>query len=69
MIDWVGLISNGNEEMIRFAWRTFSDGKSIDDHNKEAKMEQKKAHDFMVAFRETFSRPVKKDRKNSTGLG
>jgi hypothetical protein len=55
--------------MIRFAWRTFSDGKSIDDHNKEAKMEQKKAHDFMVAFRETFSRPVKKDRKNSTGLG
>ena len=24
MVDWVGLITSGNEEMIQFAWRTFA---------------------------------------------
>jgi uncharacterized protein (DUF2235 family) len=60
MIDWVGLITHGNEEMIQFAWRTFSKWKAIDSNNKEAKMKQKKAYEFMVAFRETFSRPVRR---------
>ena len=60
MIDWVGLITHGNEEMIQFAWRTFSKWKAIDSNNKEAKMQSKKAYDFMVSFRETFSRPVRR---------
>lgn len=60
MLDWVGLITHGNEEMIQFAWRTFSKWKSIAGNNKEARARQKKAYDFMVSFRETFSRPVKR---------
>ena len=60
MIDWVGLITHGNEEMIQFAWRTFSKWKAIDSNNKEARMKSKKAYDFMVSFRETFSRPVRR---------
>ena len=60
MIDWVGLITHGNEEMIQFAWRTFSKWKAIDSNSHEAKMKQKKAYEFMVSFRETFSRPVRR---------
>jgi uncharacterized protein (DUF2235 family) len=60
MIDWVGLITHGNEEMIQFAWRTFSKWKAIDSNSEEAKMKQKKAYEFMVSFRETFSRPVRR---------
>jgi uncharacterized protein (DUF2235 family) len=60
MIDWVGLITHGNEEMIQFAWRTFSKWKSIHSNTTEARQKQKKAYDFMVSFRETFSRPVRR---------
>lgn len=60
MIDWVGLITHGNEEMIQFAWRTFSKWKAIDSNNKAARMKSKKAYEFMVSFRETFSRPVRR---------
>ena len=56
------LFSNfiGNEEMILFAWRTFSKWKAIDSYSEEAMRQQKKAYEFMVAFRETFSRPVRR---------
>lgn len=60
MIDWVGLITHGNEEMIQFAWRTFSEWKSIDSDSLEAKRKQQKAYQFLVSFRETFSRPVRR---------
>jgi uncharacterized protein (DUF2235 family) len=60
MIDWVGLITHGNEEMIQFAWRTFSKWKAMDSHSLEARRKQKKAYEFLVSFRETFSRPVRR---------
>lgn len=60
MLDWMGLITYGNEEMIQFAWRTFSQWKSMDSCDPEALEKQKKAYDFMVSFRETFSRPVRR---------
>lgn len=60
MLDWVGLITHGNEEMIQFAWRTFSSWKAMDDSSEEALKKQKKAYEFMVSFRETFSRPVRR---------
>jgi uncharacterized protein (DUF2235 family) len=61
MIDWVGLITHGNEEMVQFAWRTFSKWKSMEGTSGEAALKtQKQAYDFMVSFRETFSRPVKR---------
>jgi uncharacterized protein (DUF2235 family) len=61
MIDWVGLITHGNEEMVQFAWRTFSKWKSMEGGRGEEEIErQKTAYEFMVAFRETFSRPVRR---------
>jgi uncharacterized protein (DUF2235 family) len=61
MIDWVGLITHGNEEMVQFAWRTFSKWKSMEgQRGEEALKKQKQAYDFMVSFRETFSRPVRR---------
>jgi len=60
MIDWIGLITHGNEEMIQFAWRTFSQWKTIGSKSKEAWKKSKAAYEFMVAFRETFSRPVRR---------
>jgi uncharacterized protein (DUF2235 family) len=60
MLDWIGLITHGNDEMISFAWRTFSSWKAMDDSTEEALKKQKKAYDFMVSFRETFSRPVRR---------
>ncbi|CAG8949352.1 hypothetical protein HYFRA_00004978 [Hymenoscyphus fraxineus] len=62
MLDWMGLITYGNEEMIQFAWRTFSQWKSMNSQDPEALEKQKKAYDFMVSFRETFSRPVRRIR-------
>lgn len=60
MIDWVGLITHGNEEMIAFAWKTFSKWKAIDMSESGARERERKAYHFMVSFRETFSRPVRR---------
>jgi uncharacterized protein (DUF2235 family) len=61
MIDWIGLITFGNDEMIQFAWRTFSEWKQLDSSmNPETMKKRKKAYEFMVSFRETFSRPVRR---------
>lgn len=55
MLDHVGLLSAGNEELSRFAWKTFSkwQARRGGDREKEADM-----YKFMTDFRETFSRPV-----------
>jgi uncharacterized protein (DUF2235 family) len=55
MLDHVGLLSSGNEELSRFAWKTFSkwQARRGGDKDKEAAM-----YKFMTDFRETFSRPV-----------
>jgi uncharacterized protein (DUF2235 family) len=55
MLDHVGLLSAGNEELSRFAWKTFSkwQARRGGDKEKEAAM-----YKFMKDFRETFSRPV-----------
>lgn len=60
MLDWMGLITHGNEEMIQFAWRTFEKWKAMNDSDENAMQERKKAYEFMVSFRETFSRPVRR---------
>lgn len=63
MLDHVGLLSAGNEELIRFVWKTFSKwqarqgGSSVEEKKKAAEMLR-----FMTAFRETFSRPVRRIR-------
>jgi len=62
MLDHVGLLSAGNEELSRFAWKTFSkwQARRGGDKGKEAEM-----YTFMTDFRETFSRPVSVSERGS----
>ncbi|KFA77446.1 hypothetical protein S40288_03112 [Stachybotrys chartarum IBT 40288] len=64
MLDYIGLLSHGNEEMVKFAWKAFSQwqcrqGSNNDgEHNAEAAKKTREMYRFMKGFRETFSRPV-----------
>ncbi|KAK1244346.1 hypothetical protein MKX07_003145 [Trichoderma sp. CBMAI-0711] len=64
MLDYIGLLSHGNEEMVSFAWKAFANWQSRrggDKDEKAADEEDGKKHEmyhFMKGFRETFSRPV-----------
>jgi uncharacterized protein (DUF2235 family) len=61
MLDHVGLLSHGNEEMIFFAWKTFSQWQCRSaDSTPEAKAKRHEMFLFMKGFRETFSRPVRR---------
>ncbi|KAK4898489.1 hypothetical protein LTR27_004086 [Elasticomyces elasticus] len=58
MLDYVGLLSAGNEEMLRFAWKTFARWQMRTESTKEEKLAKRAQFDFMRKFRETFSRPT-----------
>ncbi|KAF4452978.1 hypothetical protein F53441_4209 [Fusarium austroafricanum] len=72
MLDYIGLLSHGNEEMVKFAWKAFAQWQGReqipdDEENgekppsKETEAAKKKRDEmfrFMKGFRETFSRPV-----------
>lgn len=65
MLDYVGLLSHGNEEMVAFAWKAFSQWQcrqAAGDDNDEARRKKIEMYRFMKGFRETFSRPVKRIR-------
>lgn len=62
MLDHVGLLSSGNEEMARFAWKTFQKWQLRQERNEEEKAQKRALLEFMCAFRETFSRPVHRIR-------
>ncbi|KAI1850372.1 hypothetical protein JX265_002270 [Neoarthrinium moseri] len=63
MLDHVGLLSHGNEEMVAFAWKAFSRWQSRQaDNSVEGTAKKKEMFKFMKGFRETFSRPVKRIR-------
>lgn len=63
MIDYVGLLSHGNEEMVIFAWKAFSQWQSRHhDDSPEGREKRHEMYRFMKGFRETFSRPVKRIR-------
>ncbi len=56
MVTSVGLLSRGNEEMVHFAWNTFSDYQRArgNDPMTEADKQRQK---FMENFKDTFCRP------------
>lgn len=70
MLDYIGLLSHGNEEMIRFAWNAFSQWQCRRKSRSEEHVDEDgsdtsegddttdKMYIFMKDFRETFSRPV-----------
>ena len=62
MLDYIGLLQPGNEELIRFAWKTFAKWQQRRDSTEQDNDEKKKLFRFMKAFRETFSRPVARIR-------
>lgn len=56
MVHTIGLLSQGNEEMIYFAWETFSEFQQS--RGDETKSEATKEHEhFMIKFKQTFCRP------------
>lgn len=63
MLDHVGLVVQGNEEMVLFAWKTFS-AWQMRAHDASPRGLQKKEemYKYMKAFRETFARPVRRVR-------
>ncbi|KAL4810357.1 hypothetical protein BDV18DRAFT_150597 [Aspergillus unguis] len=58
MLDFIGLLEAGNEELIRFAWKTFAKWQQRGGDSEEDKKEKQKLFRYMKAFRETFSRPI-----------
>lgn len=58
MLDFIGLLQPGNEELIRFAWKTFAKWQQRKDSTDHDHEEKQRLFNFMKAFRETFSRPV-----------
>ncbi|KMU73309.1 hypothetical protein CISG_10055 [Coccidioides immitis RMSCC 3703] len=62
MLDFVGLLTAGNEELVHFAWKTFSKWQQRSGDSEEDKLEKMKLFRYMKAFRETFSRPIKQIR-------
>ena len=62
MLDHVGLLSQGNEEMARFAWKAFSQWQEREENTEEEKNKKKEMLEFLRAFRTTFSRPVRRIR-------
>jgi len=63
MLDYVGLLSHGNEEMVSFAWKAFSQWQCRRTDNSPEGVEKRHAmYKFLKGFRETFSRPVRRIR-------
>jgi len=58
MLDYVGLLSAGNEEMLRFAWKTFARWQMRTEESEREREKKKETFEFMKKFRETFSRPI-----------
>lgn len=64
MLDYIGLLSHGNEEMVRFAWKAFAQWQGRDqasgegDEAEKTRAKREEMFRFMKGFRETFSRPV-----------
>ncbi|KAL1836746.1 hypothetical protein VTJ49DRAFT_4721 [Mycothermus thermophilus] len=63
MLDYVGLLSHGNEEMVIFAWKAFASWQSRQgSKTPEGIRKKREMYTFMKGFRETFSRPVRRIR-------
>ena len=62
MLDHVGLLSAGNQEMARFAWKAFAQWQEREDSTEAEKQKKEEMLNFLKAFRGTFSRPVRRIR-------
>ena len=62
MLDHVGLLSYGNEEMARFAWKAFAGWQQRDESTEQEKKKKAEMLHYLQEFRDTFSRPVRRIR-------
>ncbi|PGH18401.1 hypothetical protein AJ79_00469 [Helicocarpus griseus UAMH5409] len=62
MLDYIGLLTVGNEELVQFAWKTFSKWQRRTGSSKKELKKRSDLYNFMKAFRETFSRPIRRIR-------
>ena len=62
MLDQIGLLTQGCEELVRFAWKTFAQWQQRQDGDGEEMKKKKEMFEYMRAFRETFSRPIRRIR-------
>lgn len=63
MLDHIGLLSAGNEELVRFVWKTFAKWQTRQGGSSEKEIKERDdMFKFMLSFRETFSRPVRRIR-------
>ncbi|KAH0846114.1 hypothetical protein FOPE_11355 [Fonsecaea pedrosoi] len=61
MLDHIGLLAAGNEELIRFAWKTYAKWAARkNDGSDQAKKDEEEQYEFMRGFRETL--PVRRIR-------
>lgn len=63
MLDYVGLLSHGNEEMVAFAWKAFAQWqcrRTADAGDVAGQRKKREMYEFLKGFRETFSRPVRR---------
>ncbi|KAE8386622.1 hypothetical protein BDV23DRAFT_162935 [Aspergillus alliaceus] len=58
MLDYVGLLEAGNEELTRFAWKTFAKWQQRRGNTQDDLAKRDELFEYMKAFRETFSRPI-----------
>ncbi|GFF64725.1 hypothetical protein CNMCM6936_005056 [Aspergillus lentulus] len=58
MLDKIGLLEAGNEELIRFVWKTFAKWQQCSGDTTEDKAQKEKLEEYMRAFKETFCHPV-----------
>ena len=55
MLDQVGLLAAGNEELTRFAWNTYANWAARSNNGSQrAQKAQEEQHEFMRGFRETL---------------
>lgn len=62
MLDYIGLLEVGNEELVRFAWKIFSKWQQRRNDTEKDRKKKDKLFQHMKAFRETFSRPTSRIR-------
>ncbi|KEF61074.1 uncharacterized protein A1O9_02639 [Exophiala aquamarina CBS 119918] len=63
MLDHIGLLGAGNEELVRFAWKTYAKWAArTNDGTDKAQRNEDEQYKFMRGFRETFCRPVRRIR-------
>ena len=49
MLDSVGLLSKGNDEMMRFAWKAFAEWQTRLDETAEQKKKKKQTYEFVLS--------------------